>query len=441
MEQISTKTIDHFLNHHGLGPKRILVGVSGGMDSMVLLHLLNQLPIPIAVAHCNFCLRGSESDGDEELVSTFCDKKGIRIFKKRFKTTQYALSNGISIEMAARDLRYGWFEELTNEFGFESIAIAHNLNDSIETFFLNLARGSWIKGLTGISPVNGKVIRPLIDISRELIAEYAKENQIPWRMDGTNLTDIYRRNFIRHNILPQFQELNPSFISTMQRNLAILDGASKIIEEHTNEARTTLLTKQGSYHSISISKLTAKPGWETVLFEILNGFGFSSGEFEMAKGILFAQTGSRVVSKSHTIWKDRDNLLLEPNLEVCANQVSIESPNGAISSPVNLSWTTTILTGNEANWQSFQGVFDVDKLTFPLTIRNWRPGDSFIPSGMTGAKKVSDFLTDLKIESNTRNSILVMESQGKIVWVIGLRVSELFRKRRNTGSALVFNLE
>ncbi len=441
MEQISKKTINHFLSSHKLFPHKILVGVSGGMDSMVLLHLLNQLDIPIAVAHCNFSLRGMESDKDEESVSTYCNDNNITLYTKRFDTNQHSQTHSVSIEMAARDLRYGWFEELSNEFDFDYIAIAHNLNDSIETFFLNLTRGSGIKGLTGISPINGKIIRPLIDLSRENIADYAQENKIPWRMDASNLTTVYRRNFIRHNILPQFVALNPSFISTMQRNLAIMSGASRIIELHASEEKAALLSKQGSVYHINISELTAKLGWETLLFEILNEFGLSSGEYELAKGILFAQTGSRVVTNSYTIWKNRENLVIKPNIESPIIKVIIESPNGAIGSPIKLNWISTHLNATDAKWQSNQGVFEVEKLTFPLTIRNWRAGDSFIPSGMTGAKKISDFLTDQNIESQSRNSIIVMESDGKIAWVIGLRVSELFRKTGKTGTAIIFTLD
>jgi len=441
MEKISIKAINHFFTTHGLTSRKILVGVSGGMDSMVLLHLLHQLPLSIAAAHCNFTLRDSESDGDEALVESYCKERGIQFFSKRFDTSQYAAANSISIEMAARDLRYAWFEELTTEFGFDYIAIAHNLNDSIETFFLNLTRGSGIKGLTGINPVNGKVIRPLIDVSRDQIANYAEKHKIAWRTDATNLTNIYRRNFIRHNILPQLLELNPSFIATMQQNLAILSGAYEIIESQAKEATTTLLTKQGSAHYISISGLTIKPGWETLLFEMLNGFGFSSGEFEMAKGLVLAQTGSRVVSGSHILWKSRGNLVIEPNLDTAPFQATIESPTGQLITPIKLSWAPTQLTGKEPCWQPNQAVFEVEKLTFPLILRNWQPGDSFVPSGMTGVKKVSDFLTDQKIESHTRASILVMESGGKIAWVVGFRVSELFRKKGTTGMAIIFNME
>lgn len=441
MEQISIKTINEFFNSHKLTQTNIVVGVSGGMDSMVLLHLLKHSAVTIAVAHCNFGLRGAESDGDEAFVANFCNDHAIAFHSIKFDTTQYASEHGISIEMAARDLRYTWFEELANKLGFEYIAIAHNLNDSVETFFLNLTRGSGIKGLTGISPINGKIIRPLINASRDQIEEYAKKHGISWRTDATNLTDIYRRNFVRLNILPLFIELNPSFLATMQGNFEVLNGVNKVVDEQVEKATASLLTKNGLSYSINIGALVAKTSWEVLLFEMLTKFEFTSGEFDMAKALISSQTGSRVVSSSHTLWKERDNLVIEPNQATTPLTATLEGYEGSIELPTKVKWTTVTLNGQENKWQANQGVFDAEKLSFPLTLRCWNPGDSFTPSGMTGAKKVSDFLTDQKVESHRRSSILVMESGGKIAWVVGMRVSDLFRKKGNTGKAIIFSLD
>lgn len=441
MEQISIKTINQFFECHKLTQASIVVGVSGGMDSMVLLHLLKHSAATIAVAHCNFGLRGSESDGDEAFVANFCNDHAIAFHGTKFNTTQYANEHGISIEMAARDLRYAWFEELRTNLGFEHIAIAHNLNDSIETFFLNLTRGSGIKGLTGINPINGKIVRPLINASRDQIEEYAKNHGISWRTDATNLTDIYRRNFVRLNILPLFTEINPSFLATMQGNFEVLNGVNKLIEEQVVKATASLLTKNGSAFNINIGALTAKTGWEIILFEMLCKYGFTPGEFNMAKALISSQTGSKVVSNSHTLWKERDNLIIQPNQEDAPLVAAIKGNEGSVEQPIKLRWTTITLNSEENKWQANQGVFDAEKLRFPITIRCWNPGDSFTPSGMTGSKKVSDFLTDQKVESHRRSSIMVMESDGKIAWIVGMRVSELFRKKGNSGKAVIFSLD
>lgn len=441
MEQISIKTINQFFKCHKLTQTNIVVGVSGGMDSMVLLHLLKHSAATIAVAHCNFGLRGAESDGDEAFVANFCNDHAIAFHSIKFDTTQYASEHGISIEMAARNLRYAWFEELANKLGFDYIAIAHNLNDSIETFFLNLTRGSGIKGLTGISPINGKIIRPLINASRDQIEEYAKRHGILWRTDATNLTDIYRRNFVRLNILPLFTELNPSFLATMQGNFEVLNGVSKLLDEQVEKATASLLTKNGLAYNINIGVLIAKTSWEVLLFEMLTKFEFTPGEFDMAKALIASQTGSKVVSSSHILWKERDYLVIEPNQTTTPLIATIEGYEGSIELPIKLKWTTVTLNGEENKWQANQGVFDAEKLSFPLTLRCWNPGDSFTPSGMTGAKKVSDFLTDQKVESHRRSSILVMESGGKIAWVVGMRVSDLFRKKGKTGKAIIFSLD
>lgn len=441
MEQISIKTINQFFKCHKLTQTKIVVGVSGGMDSMVLLHLLKHSAATIAVAHCNFGLRGAESDGDEAFVANFCNDHAIAFHSIKFDTTQYASEHGVSIEMAARNLRYAWFEELANKLGFDYIAIAHNLNDSIETFFLNLTRGSGIKGLTGISPINGKIIRPLINASRDQIEEYAKRHGILWRTDATNLTDIYRRNFVRLNILPLFTELNPSFLATMQGNFEVLNGVNNLVEEQVEKATACLLAKNGLTYSIDIEALVAKTSWEVLLFEMLAKFEFTSGEFDMAKALISSQTGCKVVSSSHILWKERDYLVIEPNQTTTPLIATIEGYEGSIELPIKLKWTTVTLNGEENKWQANQGVFDAEKLSFPLTLRCWNPGDSFTPSGMTGAKKVSDFLTDQKVESHRRSSILVMESDGKIAWVVGMRVSDLFRKKGKTGKAIIFSLD
>ena len=441
MEPISNKNIINFFRNHKLTPSKILIGVSGGMDSMVLLHLLKSYTTTIAVAHCNFGLRDAEADGDEALVASYCKNQGIEFHRIQFNTTQYAIGHGISIEMAARDLRYAWFDELAAKFGFDTIAIAHNLNDSVETFFLNLTRGSSIKGLTGINPINGKVVRPLIEVSREQIEDYAQKHDIQWRTDATNLTDVYRRNYIRLNILPLFAELNPSFLATMQGNLNLISAANKLVEEQVTDAAKSLLTKSSSAYTINIEALTAKTSWEILLFEILNTFGFTPGEFEVAKGLIVSQTGSKVVSSSHTIWKNRDSLVIEPIHILAQPSATIKEYEGSIVEPIRLQWAIGTLNGEETCWQPNQAVFDLAKLKLPLEIRRWQAGDYFTPSGMTGSKKVSDFLTDQKIESHRRSSALVMESNGKIAWIIGLRISEHFRKKGNTGKAIIFSVD
>jgi tRNA(Ile)-lysidine synthetase, N-terminal domain/tRNA(Ile)-lysidine synthetase, C-terminal domain len=441
MKLTISKTVSDFFTKHDLLNSKIIVGVSGGADSMVLLHALKANDYNLSVAHCNFQLRGNESDEDEMFVSNYCDNHQIPYFVKRFQTELFANKQGISIEMAARELRYTWFEELSKEHAANFIAIAHNQNDSIETFFLNLTRGSGIKGLQGIRPISGTIIRPLVTVSREEIVTYANTNHLNYRTDSTNLTDIYRRNFIRHNIIPLFEELNPSFASTMAQNISLLNSYQAMIENQVDAAKTNFTKKISDELHIHIAQLIKTAGWKSILFEILTEYGFTVGEVELAATLTTAQTGKRIESTTHTLWKNRDNLVVEHNHLQNSEGITLTSLEGKVDLPFKMSWESKVLAGKTLPRQSSMAIFDPNVLTFPLTLRKWRYGDTFIPSGMKGSKKISDFLTDIKVDSHRRSTIYVLESGNKIAWILGLRISEQFRKHGKTGPAIIFQMQ
>ncbi len=441
MKQNISNVVSNFFIEHKLETPMLVVGVSGGIDSMVLLHLLHSQKLSLSVAHCNFQLRGKESDEDEAFVVNYCRQNGIPCFVKQFQTTQIAKEKGISIEMAARELRYAWFEELRAELRASHVAIAHNQNDSIETFFLNLTRGTGLKGLQGIKPVSGTILRPLITVKRNDIVQYAESFNLNYRTDSTNLTDIYRRNYIRHNIIPLFEELNPSFLATMEQNMSLLASYSAIVDSQVGAARSSFTKKESGELHLDIDKFTALPGWKSILYEILSDYGFSVGEIENAITLATSQTGKRIESATHTLWKNRNNLVVAPNQLPESEAVTISQSEGKIDLPVTLSWETKVLTGEDLPRITSMAILDPEALTYPITLRRWKPGDTFTPSGMKGSKKVSDFLTDVKVDSPQRSRIYVLESGNKIVWIVGLRISEQFRKHGKTGPAVVFQLQ
>jgi tRNA(Ile)-lysidine synthase len=441
MKKDFSNLVSDFFTINALGKPTLVVGVSGGVDSMVLLHLLQTSHFPIIVAHCNFILRGKESNEDEAFVVNYCHQHGIRCLVKQFQTESIAREKGISIEMAARELRYTWFEELLEEYKAKYIAIAHNQNDSIETFFLNLTRGTGIKGLQGIKSISGNIIRPLIALTRVEIEAYASSHQLEYRTDSTNLTDIYRRNFIRHNIIPLFEEMNPSFMATMEQNMSLLTSYSTLIEGSVDAVRTNISKMESEELHLDIDELTALPGWKSILFEILYGYGFTPGEIENTALLVKAQTGKRIESATHTLWKNRNSFVVAPNISEEHEIAIISTTQGELTEPVELRWESKIFSGESMPRKASIAVFDPEALTFPLTLRRWKPGDTFTPSGMYGSKKVSDFLTDMKLDSQKRSKTLVLESGNKIAWIVGIRISEQFRKHGKTGPAVVFQLK
>ena len=417
---------------------RILVAASGGLDSMVLLHLLKQLDIEVAVAHCNFQLRGQDSDEDEDFVRIHCDKINVPFFCKRFDTNNYATENKLSIQMAARELRYAWFEELIEGKGFTKLTTAHHFNDSIETMMLNWMRGAGIEGLRGIPVKRGKVIRPLLFATRDEIISYAADHQITWREDISNQTDDYQRNFIRHQVIPQLKRINISLENTIRESVNKMEDEWAFHLKNVEEWKEKFLIEGGEIIKISKGGFLHPAHGASLLWNSLKAFGFSYGLCKEALDIKDKQSGKQFLSSTHKLVVDREYFIVTPQGNHW-NEISIQIDQAkATLGP----WMLDIVPSSDikASDNPNEAVLDADKLVFPLRWRKWLPGDYFFPLGMTHRKKISDFLIDRKISVGEKDSVTVLESAGEIVWVVGHRIDNRFKLTSSTKRALTFLL-
>lgn len=521
-----------------LSPGRpVTVALSGGADSVALADILVRLGYPVIALHCNFHLRQDESLRDEIFARTFAqDTLGIPFHKKDFDTAAYAARRHLSIEMAAREQRYAWFEEMRRTHHAQAIAVAHHRDDSIETLLLNLVRGSGLRGLTGIRPRNGQIVRPLLAVSRDDILAWLAARGLSYVTDSTNLADTYTRNFIRHRIIPLLEEINPAARDTLARSAAHLASAEPIYNAVIQQARHEVMTSE---RELSIKKLLAYPSPETVLYELLRPYGFSRPVADTIFRSLGNISGKQFFSPAYRLIKDRDALLLVPRLadDSAVSQKAVSGPGAALASrtvarpgaspakqetasedtaaarrkaiteqeatiehdtapgqqaaladracigrqtifpaaatvhpvagchsphcylldektesfshPVQLSWEKIVLTDGEATSLQekypFRGrpdtaCFDYDKLRFPLTLRRWQQGDWFIPFGMKGRKKVSDYFTDRKFSRPDKEKSWLLCSGNDILWIVGERTDNRFRITEETKIMLVVKI-
>src|SRR5690606_33402424 len=403
------------------------------MDSVVLTHLMKTAGFEIALAHCNFSLRGKESDGDEMFVIGLANKFEIPVFAETFDTKKFASEHKVSTQMAARTLRYNWFEEILKDFKYDFLLTAHHLDDDLETFFINLSRGTGLNGLTGIPKKNEKIIRPLLNFSREEILKYAEENNLKWREDSSNKKADYLRNKLRLDVLPQFKETNDSLLKNFQKTQQNLQSTQNLIEDYMGLIYKLVITETADSYKINIAKLKELPHNAELLYELLNGFGFT--EWDDVSNLLDAQTGKQVFSKTHRLLKNRDELLLtEINSEKIEEEFFV-SENG-IDSPINLKIEVSKSIGETEKNLIFVAS---EKLIFPLKLRKWQKGDSFQPFGMKGKKKLSKFFKDEKIPLSEKDKTWLLLSDEKIVWVIGYRMDDQFKVTENTKEILRIN--
>ena len=365
-------------NFHYLSRKKLLIACSGGLDSVVLAHLMKKLEFEMALAHCNFSLRGKESDGDEMFVIGLAKKMQIPVFAETFDTKTFAKNNGISTQMAARTLRYNWFEEILKNFSYDYLLTAHHLDDDLETFFINLSRGTGINGLTGIPPVNGNVVRPLLTFSREEILIYAEKNKLKWREDSSNKKADYLRNKLRLEVLPKFKETSDSLLDNFKKTQRNLKSSKGLIEDYIALIFNLVVSENVDFYKIDIQKLKELPNTEALLYELLNGFGFT--EWEDVSALLNAQTGKQLFSKTHKLLKNRNELLLS-QIDFDNNEDEFLVPENGISSPIKLKIEP--ITNIDETAKNLIYVAS-EKLKFPLKLRKWKEGDSFQPFGMTG---------------------------------------------------------
>lgn len=416
---------------------KLLVGLSGGADSMALLNVLIELKYDCFAAHCNFHLRGEESDKDQLYVEDWCNVNNIPLITVDFDTTKYAADNKISIEMAARELRYGWFERVRKEHDADYIAVGHHLNDSIETFLLNLIRGTGISGLSGIAPKNGRVVRPLLSVSREEIEEYLDGKATNFRVDSTNLEDIYTRNFVRLNLLPSLEKINPSINDAIARTSKNLSEVEKVYR-HVMEKDIKVVLLD---NVIDIEKLKQTISPQSVLFEILFPLGFSPSSIEDVLDSIDATPGKVFYSPSHRLIKDRIFFLIDKlsTNEVENRTFTINKGNTHIDLPLDMSFDVKPYPVDITKSPKYL-YLDADLITYPLVLRKWQLGDWFVPFGMKGRKKLSDFFTDQKFSIKDKEDVWILVSGEDIVWVVGHRSDDRFRVTPKTKNILVINI-
>jgi tRNA(Ile)-lysidine synthase len=420
------------------GDKPVIVGFSGGSDSVALLTVLLSLGYSCVAAHCNFHLRDEESDRDEVFTRHVAHTLQIPFYKTGFHTRQYASEKHISVEMAARELRYRWFEEIRKQLDAQAIAVAHHRDDNVETFLMNLIRGTGIRGTRGIRPKNGFIVRPLLAVGKREIQQWIESKQLAYVTDSSNLSDAYTRNFIRLNVLPLLEEINPSVKEAIARTSEHLSAVEYIYQFVIEKAKTAVM--QGS-NRISIKELLQFPSPETILYELLIPFHFTRFVTENIFSALEKEPGKVFYSSTHRLIKDRTHLLISPIEKEANKPVYTIPPDEKIwYGPVHLSFLKTAVE-KQAHLETDKctACFDYDKLHFPLTLRTWQPGDRFVPFGMKGTKKLSDYFSDRKFSLQDKEQTWLLCSDRHIIWIVGERTDERFRIDKTTKYILTVN--
>jgi len=421
-----------------LGNKKLLLATSGGLDSMVMAHLFHKLKYEVALVHCNFQLRGMESFGDQNFVQEYAEANEIPIFVTQFDTEAFAKDYKLSTQVAARDLRYNWFYELLETENYDYILTGHHADDNVETFLINLSRGTGLEGLVGIPEQNDKIIRPLLLFSREDIANYANEHDIQWREDSSNASDKYLRNKIRHDLVPLFKELNPQFLASFQKTQSFLQESQQMVEDASIMVYQQVASQDENEIRFDLNQLKKLPNYSSYLYQWLHEFGFLA--WDDVYDLVESQSGKQVFSPSFRLLKDRDFLILCPiNAEIADQDFFIDRDTSEVNVPLNLSFCKV----NDISLPSNTAIFvDQDKLGFPLVLRRWRQGDYFQPFGMEGkSKKVSKLFKDEKLSLVDKENVWILWSGETIVWVVGVRQDERFRIDDTTQNILKIQLE
>ncbi|KAA6438575.1 tRNA lysidine(34) synthetase TilS [Dyadobacter flavalbus] len=435
-----------FINQQGLDlrDQSCLLAVSGGVDSVVMTHLFYKMGYAAVVAHCNFSLRGAESDGDETFVNQLAEAYGFAFVSKKFDTRLFAGEQSVSTQMAARELRYSWFEEVRKSYNLEWIATAHHINDSLETSLLNLVRGTGISGLYGISSRNNFVIRPLLFASREEIMNYAAAHDLKWREDRSNDSDDYKRNLIRHKVIPVFREMNPSLESTFVSSSERLKAADNLLRVYLEDWKKEVLHIENELVRIPISKIISANEPIYRLWSILQDFGFTYSQVRQIGNNLSGISGRLFSSSTHSLLMDRSELILKPKQGAeDVNNIYVTEPDTNIVLPYYSLTFSKVLDVDELviSKEKHTAYIDAVKLIFPLTIRKWKTGDYFMPFGMKGKKKkISDLLVDLKFDLFQKENIYILENRnGEIIWVVGVRSDERFRIQDYTRQVIIIS--
>ena len=424
-----------------LPEERVLLAVSGGRDSVLMAHLFKAAGFNFGIAHCNFNLRPVDADEDENFTSDLALELGVPFFATRFDTGEYASKNHVSVQMAARELRYQWLEEIRNDFDFQYIALAHHQNDVIETMLLNLTRGTGISGLHGILPKKNKLIRPLLFFTREEIDEIFLQSAFPYREDSSNLSVKYARNKIRLEVIPVLKELNPSLEQTFEANRKRFAELESLLEQRVKELKEELLKKlKEDEYTISLPALKNLVPLKTLLYGLFHPFGFTESVLNNLINSWEGSPGKLFYSASHQLLLDRNRVIL--------SRIELKRPGDTLidKNTVHCTWNdqkfgNRIIPIREFNLSREANIaqLDLDLLGFPLKLRSWKSGDHFHPLGMKSKKKLSDLFVEQKIPLNRKKDIGILENNnGDILWVAGLRIDERYKITADTKKVFIF---
>lgn len=436
------KVGQYISKHQLLAPQdKVIVGLSGGADSVALLHYLSQNGYDCVAAHCNFHLRGEESERDEQFVLDLCRQWNIVLEQIDFETEKIAFERKISIEMAARELRYEWFEQLRIKYQAAAIAVAHHQDDSVETVLLNLIRGTGIRGLTGITPRNGFVVRPFLCVNRSQIERYLDKHQLAFVTDGTNAETIYLRNKIRLELLPWLEEINPSVREAIERTSHNLRSVEQIYLAEIEKQRAKVCRAEHGKTFISIDRLLAFSEPSALLFELLQPFGFNRYVCGEVYASINGISGKTFHSPDYVLVKDRGELIVKQKAENSVNTFRIEKGVAEIQTPISLELNEIAKSDFRPDQNRSVAYFDAAKVAYPLALRRWQQSDWFIPFGMNGKKKLSDYFSDRKFDVLQKEEIWLLCSGDDIIWIVGERSDNRYRVTDETQSILRIELK
>lgn len=420
---------------------KVLLAVSGGIDSVVMSHLFYKAKLDFAIAHCNFGLRGEESDQDELFVKKLAKKYKVPFYSDSFDTESFAHQEKVSIQMAARTLRYKWFEQLLQTEGYNYLATAHHLNDTLETVLFNITKGTGISGLHGIQPKNGYIIRPLLFADKEEMYSYVVENQLSWREDSSNQTSKYHRNLIRNEVIPLLKNINPGLEDTIKQTIEKIGSVERIFIEEINKLRQSIVKKELGVTYIDFINLQTELEPVIKLYELIKSYQFSYTQAKDIWQILEAEPGRRFESGTYTLVKDRTALLITPRDFGQYMSATIESGQQEFKNEfIHLTLEQIPAAGFTIPTDASIACLDLQTLQFPLKLRKWKEGDWFCPLGMNKKKKLSDFFIDAKIPLTLKNQIWVLTSNGSIVWIVGKRIDNRFKVSDKTDQILQIRL-
>ena len=420
---------------------KVLAAVSGGMDSVLMAHLLKAAGYNFGIAHCNFMLRGPEADADQQFTMRLAKSLGVTFHTVNFNTQQYAAENKISIQMAARDMRYSWFDQISESAGYHTIALAHHQNDTIETILLNLTRGTGIAGLHGILPLNGRLVRPMLFLTRQEIEEIINSQALQYAEDASNASVKYARNKIRHKVIPLLKELNPNLEATFEHNLRNFRDLEILLNDKVQALKQELLVVQGNEVHIDIEKVNELSPKRLLLFKLLQPYGFTHHVVDDLLSALHKHAGRGFASAGYKLFIDRGRLIILAKGEETVTEVGINPDDTNITYhnyqlKLQHEDSPLIVKNNPLGVS-----IDSDLLQYPLTLRSWQHGDVFYPLGMKTKQKLSDFFVHQKVPLHKKNNVpLLVNGNGDIMWVGGYRPDERYKVSDNTKKVTIFEL-